>query len=477
MAIDRRTFLIGLTGFAACPFVSGTGQERAVVRVAEGTLSGTVDRGIRIFRGVPFAKPPVGDLRFKAPQKPAAWTGTREAIRNAPAPLQGGGQGSEDCLYLNIFAPTGPGPYPVLFWIHGGGNSGGNAGGLDGRPFAEEGIIVVSAAYRLGAMGYLELGPLLGPEYDGSGVNGIRDLVRGLEWVRDNIAAFGGDPKQVTIAGQSAGAKNVTALMAAPTAKGLFARAIMQSGSGQTTHSRESAHVVTDGMLAALGIENAPEKLLTLPSGQILAGQQALETFYTYAYPFRPVLGNAFLPNQPLEMVSGDVPLLLGTTKDESRTFCPPDRAGQPIKAYEIANIDFAHIKPQEAVYRRAFPELSDYQRRVSLLTAEEYWIPSVRFAENHAQRGGRTWMYRFDHRPDANSPFSPHGAEMGYVWGRHEGWTMHQTWAAFIRGEDPDWPQYDTTRRATLIYGQGGKTSVQDDPNRKERLLWDGLL
>ncbi len=475
MAINRRTVLLGLGSLAVAPAFAR--QEEPLVQVKEGALRGSLDRGIRVFRGVPFAKPPVGELRFAAPGKPRGWTGVREATRNAAPPIQGGMQGSEDCLYLNIFAPQGSGPFPVLFWIHGGGNSGGSAGGLDGRPFAEQGIIVVSAAYRLGALGYLELGPLLGEAYEGSGVNGIRDLVRGLEWVRDNIAQFGGDPKRVTIAGQSAGAKNVTALMASPAAKGLFARAIMQSGSGQTIHTRDSAHVVTDGMLTALGIKREPQKLLSLPSGQILAGQQSLEGFYTYAFPFRPVLGSPFLPERPVDMVPGDVPLLLGTARDESRTFCPPDRAGEPIKAYEIANIDFQHIPPMEARYRREFPDDSAYARRVRLLTAEEYWIPSVRFAEAHAARGGKTWMYRFDHQPDPNSPFAQHGAEMGYVWRRQAGWTMHETWTAFIRGEDPEWPEYDGQRRATLIYGQGGRTSVKDDPSGEERRLWEGRL
>ena len=481
MTFDRRTFLAGAFGAVALPM--RLPPDAPVVKVREGTLIGRREAGLRVFRGVPFARPPVGPLRFRPPQPPETWTGTREATRNAPVAAQSGHEGSEDCLYLNVWAPEGPARFPVMVWIHGGGNVAGGTDGQSGASFARLGIVVVTVAYRLGSFGFLELGDALGPAYAGSGDDGIHDLEQALRWLGENVAAFGGDPARITIAGESAGAKDVAALMGAPSARGRFARAIMESGGGQTVHTRESGAEVARDLLDALGLRKGEaRRLLDLSAAEILAGQRRVEATYPHGFPFRPLVGGPFLPKRPVDAVDGHVPLLLGTNRDESLLFFPKADAAKPIGSREVANLAFGEVAKMELRYREAFPDASDLERRVRLLTAEEYGIPSVRFAEAHADRGGATWMYRFDHTPadpqDAHAGYAVHASELGFVWRHHAGWTLHETWAAFVRGEDPkDWPRYDARRRATLVYGQDGSTRVVDDPRGDERRLWDGVL
>lgn len=452
--------------------------EETRVTVRQGTLKGLIEGNLRVFRGVPFAKPPVGMLRFRPPAPPASWPGERDATRNAPAAIQGGASDSEDCLYLNVWAPQGPGPFPVLVWIHGGGNAGGGTNGQSGASFAREGIVVVTIAYRLGTFGFLELGG----DYADSGTNGIRDQEAALRWVHENIHAFGGDPQRVTIAGHSAGAKDVAALMGAPSAQGLFARAAMLSGGGQTIHTPDSAAEVTAGLYSALSIPKGDvHRLLALSSAEILAGQRRLEAGYSHNFPFRPFVGGKFLPKRPVDLVQGHVPLLIGTARDESLTFMSRADAGKPIRSREIANVPFARIPEMEARYWAAFPKESDLDRRIHLVTAEEYWVPSIRFTEAHASRGGKTWMYRFDHVPtdpkDGHQGYATHGADVGYFWNAHRGWTLHETAVAFIKGTSPSWKMYDKRERATLIYGQDGGTNLVHDPRGDERRLWDRLL
>lgn len=466
-----------MAGFVATPLRSIFAEETRVT-VRQGTLSGLVEGNLRVFRGIPFARPPIGPLRFRPPVPPEPWIGVREATRNAPAAIQGGPNDSEDCLYLNVWAPQGNGPFPVLVWIHGGGNAGGGTNGQSGASFAREGIVVVTIAYRLGTFGFLELGG----EYADSGTNGIRDQEAALRWVRVNIHAFGGDPKQVTISGHSAGAKDVAALMGAPSAQGLFARAVMLSGGGQTIHTRESAAEATAGLFAALALKpGETDRLLKLSAAEIHAGQRRLEATYAHNFAFRPFVGGKYLPKRPVDLVRGHVPLLIGTARDESLTFMSRADAGKPIRSREIANVPFARIPEMEARYWAAFPKDSDLDRRIHLVTAEEYWVPSIRFAEAHSSRGGQTWMYRFDHVPtdpkDNHHGYATHGADVGYVWNPHRGWTLHETVTAFIKGVAPSWKMYDRKERATLIYGQDGGTNLVHDPSGDQRRLWDRLL
>lgn len=472
MKLNRRTFLIGTVGIATHPwrFI----QDQPQVKVQQGTLQGYTENGVNIFKGIPFATPPVNYLRFKIAQPPKPWSGTREATKNAPAAMQSGNGDSEDCLYLNIFAPQEPGYYPVLFWIHGGGNTGGGTNGQGPGSFVKNGIIVVTVAYRLGSFGYLPLHHLLGDEYASSGVNGIQDLVAALRWVKANIEVFGGDANRVTIAGQSAGAKNVAALMATPNAKNLFSRAIMHSGSGLTVHSPQDGLEVTTQFLNANKLN--PQDLLKLTANELLKAQGKFSDDYLKNYPFRPSVGTEFLPQIPAENIQSNIPLIIGTCHDESLSFIDRTSVAAPINSRAVSHATSIPMSEIDELYRRNFPDLSDLDRRIRVLTGEEYWIPSIRHAEAHSKNGAKTWMYRFEHKNEEG--YAPHGAEMGHTWNPSQGWTLHETWSEFIKGKSPKiWPLYNSDDRQTLIYGQNGKTVVHSDPSSAERMIWSNLL
>ena len=186
-------------------------SESSIVTAPIGTFRGAIEQGVRVFRGVPFAEPPIGPLRFRPPVALKSSSGVHDATRFAAEAMQKADINvarSEDCLYLNIWTPAGKGPFPVFVWIHGGGYTGGSAFApiFDGAGFARAGIVIVTVAYRLGVFGFMDLEPLLGPSYADSANNGTRDLIAALHWVHENIAAFGGDPTQVAVGGASAGA-------------------------------------------------------------------------------------------------------------------------------------------------------------------------------------------------------------------------------------------------------------------------------
>jgi para-nitrobenzyl esterase len=450
-----------------------------------GRLHGTQNANARIFLGIPFAQPPVGILRFRAPLPARPWRGVRAATTQPPAPMQAGPeQISEDCLYLNVFAPKSKGPHPVFVWIYGGGNNAGSASNpsFEGSNFARDGVVCVVINYRVGALGFLELG-------DGSGNNGIRDQVQALRWVRENIASFGGDPQQVTVGGQSAGAKNVAALMASPDAKGLFQRAIMESGSAQTVHTTQQAQVVTAMMMKQANV--SANQLRALDVHVLLEAQRRVLAAYPANYPFRPVVDGSFLPDVPLKQIAkgSAVDLLLGTNRDEMVAFLDPAHAAEPLNQKELGNMRIEALTPLEGAYKSAFPALSIADIHIRMLTAEEYWIPSVRIAEVRSGQRAQTFMYRFDHSP-ARGPFakkSAHGSESPFVWDHAKPETqalaakVHAAWVAFIRGGHPQatglpsWPVYQTAKRETMILDD--QSHVEPDPNRAEREIWNNRL
>ena len=263
-----------------------------LVETSYGKLRGTEQREVTVFRGIPFARPPVGPLRFRAPERPAGWAGVRDAIRFGPAAPQqastlgpvlsmGLAETSEDCLYLNIWTPAPDGlRRPVLVWIHGGGFilGAGSQTLYDGSALARRGdVVVVTINYRLGALGFLRLRELGGDDSAASGNEGLLDQIAALEWVRDEIAAFGGDPRNVTVFGESAGAISTAALLGAPRARGLFRRAILQSGSANYVATREYAGKVAEALLATLDLGPAAvDRLGQLASSRIVEAQERL---------------------------------------------------------------------------------------------------------------------------------------------------------------------------------------------------------
>ncbi|MFI6979997.1 carboxylesterase/lipase family protein [Embleya sp. NPDC050154] len=484
------------------------------VRTSLGGLVGEESDGVRIFRGVPFAAPPVGPARFRPARPPAAWTGDRDArefAHAAPQPIGRYGAApvavDEDCLYLNIHAPAEPGPHPVLVWVHGGGYTSGASfeGVYDGGRLARRGVLVVTVAYRLGALGLLQLRHLLGDEYAASSTNALLDVVRALRWVREHIAAFGGDRDRVTLGGVSAGAKLTANLLALPAARGLFHRAIVQSGGAHTVRTVPEAEQATGHVLAALGLgPDRAAELIDVPSTDLLDAQEQAIGRGTARFVFRPVVDPAGpLPVTPLRAIRGDVPILLGSNQDEEQMFAVTEGTG----AREPGPADLANLRRPDALaelvrtYAEMYPDLNGRSRRIRLLTAESYGIPTVRLAEAQLAAGGTAYMYRFRWAPKAHPQRlgSPHAIDIPFVFGtldtplgrwltggvppaaRELSDRIQQAWVAFVKGGPPvadglpAWPRYDPSERRTMLLDV--PATVVGDPDREERRVWDHAL
>ena len=300
-----------------------------VVETVSGKVRGQKERGVSFFKGIPYAAAPLGENRFRPPRKIAPWTGTRDALAygnlaiqadnafSLPAdlmaiwPLGGVEKTSEDCLYLNVWTSgTSGNKRPVMFWCHGGGffTGSGSSPWTDGGNLCRlDDVVVVSFNHRLGALGYLHLEDIAGSDFAGAGTAGVRDIVAALEWVRDNIANFGGDAGNVTIFGELGGGAKVSVLMALPSAKGLFHKAIIQSGPALQMATREDGTKTARQFLGELGLgDKDAAKLRSLPVEQILAAQNAVQASVRRAsiadrrrLGFNPVIDGTFFPGGP----------------------------------------------------------------------------------------------------------------------------------------------------------------------------------
>lgn len=487
------------------PIPSALADERVTIDTPFGRLRGARSSDILCFRGIPYAAAPVGTLRFRPPQPLPPWSGARNALAFAPAAPQPADPGfypgdpdamppvpvSEDCLYLNVWAPAGAGPHPVLVWLHGGAQlvGGSSRPVYDGAAFAQAGIVCVTLGHRLGLLGFLEGGGIFGPEFRSSGNNALRDIVAALGWVRQAIAAFGGDSARVTLGGESAGAKNVAALLAAPSAAGLFQAAFSSSGGGDTIHDLDAADAIAGRALALAG--GYRQRLLTMPAADLVALQMRLNREQTRRQPFRAVLDGIFLPPAPQRLLPRHpVPLLIGTARDEAAAFIgePPQGRREAAGAWDGRLL--THLAPDlmaEAERRaaRAWPDVRAGARRLRLLTAEEYEIPSIRLAEAHAVTGQPVWVYRND-RPLPAGPFAglaPHTADLGLIWNRPGPYGtpavpggMHEIVAAFVRSRTAPWASYEAGRRATQLFGLDG-AELRADPFREVCRIFDGLF
>lgn len=501
----------------------------AIIETQYGKVRGTDLGPVSVWKGIAFTQPPVGELRFRAPQPPIAWSGVRGAMEfGAIAPqaeLEGRSffganrltpeTSSEDCLYLNIWSPVAKADgkkRPVLFWIHGGAFTmgSGSTSGYDGTNFAVHGdVVVVTINYRLGALGFLDLSTLGGEEYATSGNNGILDQVAALQWVQNNIEAFGGDSNAVTIFGESAGAMSVGTLLATPAARGLFQRAILQSGAAHTIRDKETAAKITGQFLDALDLHTDEiAALKALPIEKLLAAQARVLS-QNRRLAFAPVIDGATIPVHPIEAIANgaaeDVALLVGTNRDEMKLF----RAGAPATAPDerLLKQVFGEAADESiATYSAARPGMSLSDVWTDVLTDQTFRIPAIRLAETQFQRGASStsgapvWMYRFDWATSAfNSKFGAcHALEIPFVWDNLDkpglgmlamdfpnrqqlANRMHNAWIAFARTGNPNtpalphWPTYDTDHRATMLFNE--ECRVVDDPQAAERRLWNGLL
>jgi para-nitrobenzyl esterase len=507
--LSRRAFLTN-TSLAAMALRGGLlhalGPASSVTVLAPcGRVDGEQSQGVNKFRGVPFAEPPVGSLRFRAPVKMKGWSGTREATQFAAAAMQAGEPGipqNEDCLYLNIWAPQGKGPYPVYVWVHGGGFTGGYSFApiFDGTELAQAGIILVTVAYRLGVFGFLDVELLLGTSYAGSANNGVRDLIEALTWVQNNIAAFGGDPTRVTVGGQSAGAKLTDILLGVPSAQPLFNQAISESGGAERVAERAASLAVAHGFGETWNsrAESKTASLLTAPAVQLIETQQHFIEIWPQHFPLRAEIDGTLLPRRPIETIASGSSLrkrlLLGTNREESASFLGPHPAHDPGSA-DLGNLPAAQFNEVLHKYRAVYPQMTDEQLRIRATTAEEYWVPSTRVADAFVNGGGTAWMYRLDYAESIGPlrGFAHHSLELHLVWDRPSAQAenaaaevelareMDHAWIAFLRGDTPasaglpEWPEYTSSARDTLVFDS--ESRVEEHPQGAELRLWDGLL
>ncbi len=495
-----------------------------------GKVEGEELSGLSIFKGIPFATPPTGARRWLPPEKPTSWSSTRDARRfgsvapqnnmmlSALAAMVIDDPQSEDCLYLNVWTPAADGKKrPVMVWIHGGAFEigSGSQGIYDGSTLARRGdVVVVSVNYRLGPLGFLRLADLTNRKIPASGNEGILDQIAGLEWVRDNIAEFGGDPGNVTIFGESAGGMSVGTLLAAPAARGLFHKAIPQSGACHTGAARERANRNAERIMAKLGASTAdamraltPAQLLT---GTMLPDGKTPDPEFGMAY--QPVIDGTMMPRAAIEMVTGgassDVAIMVGSTLDEWKLFAPMDRGAQKLDRTGLAARYTRRMAPEVADglisgYEKARASRGASTAAPELFSALEtdrvFRIPAVRLAELHSKRRGTIYNYLFTWPSPAAGGIlgSCHALELGFIFGTNHmpgmpqfagtgpvverlATEMQDAWLAFARSGDPScdslgqWPQYDASRRATMVLGE--KSKMEDAPYEGERRAWESI-
>jgi len=463
-----------------------------LVQVQQGTLAGATAGGIESFKGVPFATPPVGPLRWRQPQPPPAWVGRRPARDYGAICIQPPSNGdpgvgplpmSEDCLTLNVWTPADRGgePLPVMVWIHGGGynNGSGTAGLYDGANLARRGVVVVTINYRLGRLGFFDHPALAAGRAAGEPAAnyGLMDQIAALEWVRSNAAAFGGDTANVTIFGESAGGAAVTQLMAAPTAQGLFHRAIVQSGLGR----QRSARLALDrpGRPSARSLGRSWARSAGLPVGVTADALRALpaERFLNPMpafYSDNLIVDGLVLTEDVVEAFAAGrqapVPLIIGTNSAEFWWIRPSD-------AGAYGRTDDAMTETEHDALLAAYGGPDGYdQHIVSDLVFNE---PARHLARLHAAGGQPTYLYRFDVVPDSNpepSGGATHASERPYVFdnlhtvgrpmGDRDGRAakiMADYWTGFAAGGNPNgpgrpaWPEFGTERDRLLEFTNDG--------------------
>lgn len=492
--------------------------------VAATTTSGAVEGlsqdGVMAFLGIPYAAAPYGPHRFAAPAAPDSWDGVRPATTYGPTALKTGypapidallpepAIAGEDCLNLNVWTPD-PGRVglPVLVWIHGGAFQYGSGAVTDyaGGAFARHGVVAVTINYRLGVDGFAWL--------EGAPANrGLLDQVAALRWVRDNIAAFGGDPDRVTIAGESAGAMSVTTLMAMPSAAGLFRRAVAQSGAGHHALSEDTARRLGQYLASDLGVDATAAAVGGVSLDRLLVAQNSLAAgphldpnpgrwgeAAMNLMAFEPVIDGESLPALPIEVIANgggaDVDLLVGSNRDEHRLFVVPAGLLDVIDDNLLDLAAAAWSTPPGAVesYRAHRGGAKPGELLCDLGTDWFFRIPAIRLAEAQVAHGKRAYAYEFVW---ASSAFGGalgacHALEIPFVFDHLERTddpdlfadgeappqaladTMHRAWVDFITDGDPGWALYHPDRRATMTFDT--TSAVVDDPRGDERILWEG--
>jgi para-nitrobenzyl esterase len=465
--------------------------EMLTVSTSAGLLRGAAQDGYSVWRGIPFAAPPVGARRFHPPQPVDPWSGVRDATEFGDvcpqAPVPGMDlRAHESCLTINVTS-TGPTDAlrPVIVWLHPGGNRRDWSSRFvgDGEAFTlHHGLVVVTCNYRLGPWGFLHLSPWLGDEYATSGTLGLQDQLAALRWVQDNIAAFGGDPSAVTVFGASSGAKDAAALLATPTSRGLLSRVVLASGADSVA-TPDDAAALTLRLWEATGLRSGgPERLLELNADELLAAHTRMGGYGPRGvWTWRPVVDGVFVAGPPGDAIADGaatgIPLLVTTASREGATFAAfdPDIVAETRRL--LAAIFHGDAERVVDAYQAA--GLTGDDVWVAILGDERYAIPSARLADAQAEHAP-VWRCVTDFVGHLPAPRGGHGSDL------HAGWrledspvplALHDAIATFAHGSAPaadalpDWPVYEPARRATMCLGDDAV--VVDDPGRATRAAW----
>jgi para-nitrobenzyl esterase len=492
----------------------------SILDIRPGKVRGRLTDGVHVFKGIPYAAPPFGPHRLRPPQPVEAWSGVRDALAWGAKPPQMPYPSpwdvliperdvpSEECLTLNVWSPDlGSTRLPVMVWITGGEFEHGTAAMdiYDGSRFAHDGVVLVSLNYRVGAEGFAYL--------EGGSANlGLLDQLAALHWVQDTIAAFGGDPRNVTVFGQSAGALSIGTLLSMPRAEGLFRRAVVQSGGGDYVLPVSDAQKVAGALAGRLGIEPTRDALAAVPVDRALQAQERLKAdlmtnpeperwgreVTVRMTPWAPMIDGDVVPARPIDRITagagGGIDLLAGANLDEFNFFLVPSGAIDSIPPEMPARVAATYglpVKKTLAAYRAERPGAGPGELLAAIQGDWYFRIPTLRLADAHASGPAATYMYEFAwHSPQYDGLLGAcHGLEIPFVFDtldvdteplagpappQHLADAMHAAWVAFATTGNPGWPAYDLDRRATMRYDT--TSEVVDDPRAAVRGLWDGV-
>jgi para-nitrobenzyl esterase len=526
---DRRAFMRRtaylLAATHACRWLGGASAAEAapvVVDTSAGRIRGFVNRDVSTFKGVPYGASTAGKNRFMPPVKMPAWSGTRDATSFGPtAPQAVLAESSppvgEDCLVLNVFSP-GVGnrrKRPVMVWLHGGGfrSGSGSAPILDGTNLAHShDVVVVTLNHRLNVFGFTYLAEAVGADFASSAAVGMLDIVAALEWVRDNIERFGGDPNLVTIFGQSGGGRKVATLMSMPSAKGLFHRAIIESGALLRLTTREDGQRATEMLLAELGLPiSRARELQNVPMTELAQAGVRLNEKFVLREPGMtensPVIDGTVVPSHPWDpaapALAADIPLLIGYARTEETWYDRPttqslaiDEAGLKQRVTERLG---ANGDTVIEAFRVAHPLATPWDLWILMATEHPRGAYSRELAKRKAaQAAAPAYLYRFDwETPEGGGHMrSPHTVEIPFVFNNIEiagpliskmpearalAEKVSASWAAFARTGNPNvpqlpaWPAYSVPTRDTLLFND--EIRVVRDPDRVAREAMDRAL
>jgi len=501
---------------------------RAIVETSAGKVEGRYQGGLFVFKGLPFAAPPVGPLRWMPPEAVKPWQGVRPAFEfggvapQVPLPpgvldvLNVAERQDEDCLYLNVWTPgLDNDRRPVLVWIHGGAfNMGsGSQPFYEGRLLASRGnAVIVTINYRLGMLGFLDLETATRGRIPASGNEGLLDQIAALRWVRENITAFGGDPGNVCVFGESAGGMSIGCLLAMPAARGLFHKAILESG--VTVPPNDADLATGERLLSMLGLgPSEADALRDVPVERLLAAD--LDLRIKMAGPGEPMritvtapwVDGKILPLLPIEAaLSGSaapIPLLIGTNLEEWKLFGMMDPQALGMDESMMADrlrffVDPRHVEGITRAYRDARSRRGDsttpFELTSAILSDSMFRTPALQMADGHSRRGMPVYNYLFTWKSPALSGLmgACHALELGFVFGTYDAefcgrgpdadrlsQRMQDAWLAFARKGSPtcpslgEWPDYGHRRRTMLL---GSDCRLKEAPYEAERLVWEAL-